>query len=148
MSLVDTASLAVHLLVGGVWVGAIVFVVAGVLPLARDGELNAAPLERIAGSLRRLSRVAAIFILATGGHLAGTRYTVERLTSTGDGHLVLTMMGLWFVVTGLVEVGTGKLLDGTGERKVREPAREAARTLQLAAVGGLTILVVAGLLGT
>ncbi|PSP79076.1 transporter [Halobacteriales archaeon QS_1_68_20] len=148
MSLVDTASLAVHLLVGAVWAGAIAFVVTGVLPLARDGELNAAPLERIAGSLRRLSRVAAVFILATGGHLAGTRYTAESLTSTGNGHLVLTMAGLWFVVTGLVEVGTGKLLDGTGDKEVREPARRATRFLQAAALGGGLILVVGSLLAT
>jgi uncharacterized membrane protein len=146
MSLVDTAAIVVHLLVGAVWVGAIAFVVAAVLPLARDGELNAAPLERIAGSLRRTSRVAAVLILATGGHLAGTRYTVESLTGTGNGHLVVTMTGLWLVVTGLVEVGTGRLLDGTAERKVREPARRASRFLRVAALGGALILVVGGLL--
>lgn len=147
MSVATTASQVVHVLTGALWVGAIVFVVTGVLPVARDGDLNAEPLAAISGSLQRISRIAAVLILATGGHLAGTRYTTESLTGTGNGHLVLTMAGLWLVVTGLVEVGTGRLLDGTGEMKVREPARNATRILQAAALGGTGILVVAGLLG-
>lgn len=146
MSAIDTAAQVVHVLVGAVWVGAIVFVVTGILPTARDGNLNAAPLSAIAGRLRTISRLSAVLILATGGHLAGTYYTSETLTSTGDGHLVLTMAGLWLAVTGLVEVGTGRLLDGTSQKKVREPARNATRLLQLAALGGVGILVVAGLL--
>lgn len=146
-SLALVTSQVLHVLVGGIWVGAIVFVVTGVLPAARDGSLNAEPLASVAGHLRKVSRIAAVLILATGGHLAGTRYTAETLTGTGPGHLVLTMAGLWLVVTGLVEVGTGRLLDGAAERKVREPARHATRLLRVAALGGVAILVVAALIG-
>ena len=144
--MLDIAAVAVHGLVGAVWVGAIVFVVLGVLPTARSGDLNAAPLASVAGRLRSGSRIAAVLILGTGGYLAGTRYTAETLTATGNGHLVLTMAALWFVVTGLVEAGTGRLLDGTDQLKVREPARRATRLLQAAALGGCAILVVAALL--
>jgi hypothetical protein len=49
-------------------------------------------------------------------------------------------------MTGLVEVGAGKLTDGTGRQKVREPARNAAPFLQGAAVLAILLLVDAGLL--
>jgi len=145
MTTATTASYAVHMLAGSVWVGAIVFLAVGVLPLGRNGEIDAAPLGRLAGTLQTVSRVGAVFILATGLHLAAVRYGLDGLSS-GNGHLVVTMAGLWFVTTGLVEVGTGKLVDGTDRGKVREPAREATRFLRAAAVGGGLILVVAALL--
>lgn len=148
MSVATTASQVLHVLVGAIWVGAIVFVVTSVLPTARDGDLNPQQLAGLTSQLRRTSRIAAVLILATGGHLAGTRYTADSLTGTGDGHLVLTMAVLWLVVTGLVEAGTGRVLAGTDEEKVREPARHATRLLQVAALGGAGILVVAALIGT
>lgn len=142
MAVLETASLAIHVLVGALWVGAVVFTVAVVLPLARDGELNAAPLEAVAASLRRYSRASAVLLLLTGGHLLWARgYLDGALFASGRGHLVVTMAGLWLVTTGLVEVGTGKLLDGTAGRKVREPARDADRLLKAAAVTGALVLV-------
>lgn len=148
MSIGTTVSLAVHLVTGAVWVGAIVFTVSAVLPAAREGDLNAAPLGAMASTLRNYSRAAAVLLVLTGGHLAATKYTAESLTGSGRGHLVLTMLGLWFVTTGLVEVGSGKLVDGADEMKVREPAREAGRFLQVAALLGALILVVGALLIT
>lgn len=141
MSIATTASLAVHLVTGAVWVGAITFTVVGVLPAARDGSLDAAPLESMARTLRNYSRGAAVLLVLTGGHLAATRYSVGSLAGTGEGHLVLAMVGLWLATTGLVEVATARILDGTGGMKVREPARESARLLQVAAVLGALILV-------
>lgn len=146
MSIGTTVSLAVHLLTGAVWVGAIVFVAVGILPLAKDGVLDARPLGSIASTLRTISRVAAVLLLATGGHLAATNYDVGSLTGSPRGHLVLTMLALWFLTTGLVEVGAGKLADGADEMKVREPARAAARFLQVAALLGALILVDGSLL--
>ena len=146
MSVATTASYAVHMVVGAVWVGAIAFLAVGVLPLARDGTLNAEPLGRLAGTLQTLSRYAAVFLLATGIHLGVVRGYGAAGLADPRSHLVVTMAGLWFVTTGLVEVGSGKLVDGTDRDKVREPAREATRFLQAAAVGGSLILVVAALL--
>jgi uncharacterized membrane protein len=148
MALIDTALYAVHLLVGGVWTGSVVFVTVAILPTARDGVANAEPLVPVVSKLRSLSRVSAVVVLATGGHMAaeGAGYTVESLTGTTRGHLVVGMVVLWFVLIALVEVGGGKLADGLDEMKVREPAREARPFFLAGTVVSLLLLVDAGLL--
>jgi uncharacterized membrane protein len=148
MSFVDFAVYAVHLLFGGVWTGSVVFVTVAVLPTARDGLANAEPLAPVVGKLRNISRVSAVVMLLTGGHMAGAAagYTVESLTGTTRGYLVLAMVALWFVLIGLVEVGGGKLADGFEEMKVREPAREARPLFLAATVVSLLLLLDAGLL--
>lgn len=147
MAIADTVSLVVHVLVGAVWVGAVAFAVGGVLPVAREGRLNADPLGAIAGRLRNVTRAGAVLLLLTGGHLLVAKgYLGERLLGSGEGHLVATMAVLWLVATGLTEAGTGHLVDGTGDDKVREPARRATRLLQAAGVVGGLILVDAAFL--
>jgi uncharacterized membrane protein len=146
MSLVDAGAYAVHLLFAGLWAGSVLFVWYAVLPLGRDGNLNPVPLSALAGKLKRVSRASAVVLLLTGGHMAARRYTVGSLTGSGGGHLVLTMVVLWFLLAGLVEVGTGKVADGTDRQKVREPAREARRFLGAASVVAVLLLLDAGLL--
>ena len=77
---------------------------------------------------------------------AAAGYTVESLTGTTRGQLVIGMLILWFILAGLVEVGTSKLTDGTGKDKVREPAHDATRFFQGASVIAVLLLVDAGLL--
>jgi uncharacterized membrane protein len=146
MTLVDAGTYAVHLLFAGLWTGSVLFVWYGVLPVARDGNLNAAPLGAIAGKLERVSRVSALVLLLSGGYMGIRRYTVGTLFGSGGGHLVVTMIVLWVVLAGLVEVGTGKLTDGTDREKVREPAREAGRFFQAASLVAVLLLVNAGVL--
>ncbi len=146
MSVVDAGAYAIHLLFAGLWTGSVLFVWYGVLPLARDGSLNAAPLGAVAGKLRTVSRGSALVLLLSGGHMAAQRYTVDTLFGSGGGHLVVTMVVLWFLLAGLVEVGTGKLTDGTERDKVREPAREAGRFFQGASLVAVLLLVNAGVL--
>jgi uncharacterized membrane protein len=148
MTLLDTVMYAVHLLFGGLWTGSVVFVTFAVLPTARDGVANAEPLAAIVGKLRNVSRLSALLLLLSGGHLAGAAagYTVESLTGTTRGYLVLAMVALWFTLIGLVEVGGGKLADGFDQKKVREPAREARPFFLAATVVSLLLLVDAGLL--
>lgn len=148
MALLDNAMFALHLLFAGVWTGAVVFVTLAVLPLARDGSANAAPLASVVAKLRNLSRVSALVMLASGGHMAGTLYTVERLTGETRGHLVLGMVALWLALVVLVEVGGGKLADGFDEKKVREPAREARPYFLAASVVSLLLLLDGGLLAS
>lgn len=143
-----TASYVLHLLFAGLWAGSVLFVTYGVLPSARAGDINAAPLNAIAGKLTTVSRVSAVVLLLTGGHLAGTRYTAETLTGTTTGYLVVAMVLLWLVLMGLVEAGTSRLTDGTSRKKVRAPAEEAAPLLQGAAVVALLLLLDAGLLAS
>ena len=146
MTLVDAGAYAIHLLFAGLWAGSVLFVWYAVLPLARDGDLNAAPLGSVAGKLKRISRASALLLLLTGVYMATQRYTVDTLTGSGGGHLVLTMLVLWFVLAGLIEAGTGKLVDGTDSQKVREPAREAGRLFQAGALVAVLLLLDAGLL--
>jgi uncharacterized membrane protein len=144
----DTVMTTIHVLVGALWVGSVVFVAGVVLPAATGGALDAAPLETIADRLVYLSRGASVVMLLTGGHLAGTGYTVASLTGSARGHLVLAMLALWFVFTALVEIGRGRLVDGLREKRVRAPASAATGVFRAAAVVGVLLLVDAGLLSS
>jgi uncharacterized membrane protein len=144
MALIDTALATVHLLVGALWVGGVVFFAAVVLPAARAGGLNAGPLESMSRSLVRGSRAASVVMLLSGGHLAGTRYTVGSLASTTNGNLVVAMVALWLALAALVEVGSSRIRDGVGQKKVREPAANALGLFRVAAVVGVLLFVTAG----
>lgn len=146
MALVETAVAATHLLFAGLWTGSVVFFALGIVPVAARGDLDATPFSSLAGSLRRISRVSALILFLTGGHMAGTQYTVDSLLGSTTGWLVLSMLGLWFALAGLTEVGTGRVIDGTGQRKVREPARASKRLFQAAAVVAAFLLIDGGLL--
>lgn len=146
MTLVDTAVYAVHLIVGALWTGSVLFAALAVLPTARAGDIRPEPLGAVLGRLTTLSRGSAVVMFLTGGHMAAQIYTVETLTGTGRGHLVLAMLALWFVMTGLVEVGNSRLTDGLDAKKVREPAHDAGRFYRAAAVVAVLLLIDAGLL--
>jgi uncharacterized membrane protein len=146
MSTIDVAVRMVHSITSAVWVGSVLFVTFGLLPAALDGSLNATPSKTIVSRFRWLSRGCSALLFVTGGHLAGTLYTVDSLTGSGRGHLVLGMLALWFVLTGLVEVAGGKLQRGFDEQKVRSPAREAKPFLYAASVVAVLLLVDATLI--
>ncbi|MDQ2053725.1 MULTISPECIES: CopD family protein [Halobellus] len=143
---IDTVMTTLHVLVGALWVGSVVFVAGAILPAAVEGALDAAPLEKIADRLVYLSRGASVVMFLTGGHLAGTGYTIESLTGTGRGHLVLAMLALWLVFTALVEIGRSRLVGGLQEKRVRTPAKSVTTIFRAAAVVGILLLVDAGLL--
>lgn len=146
MAIVDATSYAIHLLVGALWTGSILFVAGAVLPAARAGDVRPEPLESIFGRLTTLSRVSALVMLLTGGHMAAQLYTFEGLTARPRGHLVLTMTLLWLVMTALVEIGNSRMSDGLEAKKVRTPAKEAGRFYRAAGVVALLLLVDAGVL--
>jgi uncharacterized membrane protein len=146
MAAIETVVAVGHLLVGALWTGSVVFVAGAVLPAAREGDLNAAPLESLVGSLTAWSRGASVLMLLTGGHLAATRYEAAALTGTQRGWLVLAMVALWLALTALVEIGAGRMDDGLERRKVREPTREALPWFRAAAAVGLLLLIDAGIL--
>ncbi|WP_121822924.1 CopD family protein [Halostella salina] len=148
MSLLDTAIRTTHLLFAALWVGSVLFVTLAVLPAARDGHLNADPLERITGSLTTISRASAAVLFLTGGHMAATGYPGRNLLETTNGNLVLVMLALWLVLAALVEVGSSKLTDGLQQKKVRAPAREYLSLFRAASVVGILLLVDAGLIST
>ncbi|MFB6122015.1 MAG: CopD family protein [Haloferacaceae archaeon] len=146
MAAIDTAVATIHLLFAGLWAGSVVFVALAVLPTASAGDLNVDPLESIISRLQTFSRVSSLVLFLTGGHLAGTQYTVGGLLGTTYGNLVLGMVVLWLLLTGMVEVGASRLLSGLDERKVRSPAQNATPFFQAAALVAASLLVVGGLI--
>lgn len=146
MSLIDAVVNGIHLGFAGLWVGSVVFVTLVVLPIAREGAFDAAPLETLTNRFMWISRTSVLLLFVSGGHLAGTRYTADSLFGSGQGHLVLTMVGLWFALAFLVELGSKRLANGFAERKVRQPAREARPYFLAATVIGVLLFVDAALL--
>ena len=145
---VDTAMYTIHAGFSARWVGAVLCVAAVVLPLAMDGDLSPDAFGSIVSTLRWATRISALLLFLSGGHLAGTQYTVGSLTGTTSGYLVLTMLALWFGLAALVEVGSGKAMRGADNDKIRQPARDARPFYLLASVAAIGLLVVSGLLGT
>jgi len=121
---VSTAVRTVHLVFAATWVGSVLFVTFGVLPLARDGELDADPTRRILVRLTNVSRLCALVLLLTGGHMAATAYGVDGLTGTTAGYLVVAMVVLWLALAGLIEVAAARMTDEFREKMVRSPARD------------------------
>ena len=139
----------IHLLFSAIWAGSVFYVAFVVLPLARDGAFNTTtPLERISGTLTTITRVSALVLLLTGGHLAGTRYTADSLLNTVNGQLVVLMVVLWLVFAGLIEVGAKRFEAGLKGKKLREPAADVLPLYRAAAIVGLALLVVAGAITT
>ncbi len=141
-----TISYVVHMLFAGVWTGSVLFMTYGILPVARAGDIDTDPFADITSRLLTLSRVSALVLFLTGGHLAGVLYTVESLTGSTRGYLVIAMIVLWLSLAGLVEVGTSRISDGLRERKIRTPAKKGRPFFLAASVAALGLLVVAGLL--
>ena len=146
MTVIDSVMQVVHVLFAGLWTGSVLFVVGAVLPASTAGSISAAAMETISTRLSWLTRISAVVFVATGGHLAGTGYTAESLFSTGRGQLVVVMLVLWFVLTGLVEIGC-KRLGGSAAAADVDTAVESTRPIFLAAgVVAVLLLVDAGLL--
>ncbi|WP_058365645.1 hypothetical protein [Haloparvum sedimenti] len=148
MSVLDAVMWTVHVAFAALWTGSVLFVVATILPSATAGEIGSEAFGSIVDRLRWITRISAVAFLASGGHMAGTRYDVGTLTGTGNGHLVLTMLGLWVVLTGLVEVAGSKVESGVDEGKLREPARDAKPFFLAAAAVAVLLLITAGLLAS
>jgi hypothetical protein len=143
----DTVMYIVHSAFAALWTGSVLFVAVAVLPLAMGGDLAPDAFGSIVSKLQWVTRGSAALLFITGGHLAGTLYTVESLTGSGGGYLVLAMLALWLGLAAVVEIGSAKAQRGVDQNKIREPAR-AARPFYLAGAGlAVGLLVVAGLLG-
>lgn len=151
MSTLDSVATVLHVLAGGLWIGSVVFVALAVLPLGRDGDIEPEPLDTIVGRLVTTSRIAAVVMLATGAHVLynvtlGGEASTEPLTDSGRGHLLITMIVLWLGVVALVEIGSGRLSEGLDGGKLREPSRNALPWFRGAAVLGIAVLTIGGML--
>ncbi|WP_284013649.1 CopD family protein [Halobaculum litoreum] len=108
--------------------------------------MNPEVLGSITAGVSWITRIGALVFLATGGHMAATVYGAEGLFAPPRGHVVLTMLGLWVVMTGLVEVGGSRIRSALDEGKVRTAARDGGTFLRAAAGVGLLLLVLGGYL--
>ncbi|SNZ12459.1 Copper resistance protein D [Natronoarchaeum philippinense] len=148
MTLVDAAAVTIHTIFAAVWVGSVVFMTASVIPMAKDGLLEPEAVERASGTLTTITRVSSLLLLLSGSLMASSFYTASGLFSTGRGHLVLTMVALWLVLTGLLEMTTRRLEDGLQAQRVRAPADETETWFRAASVVGFALLTIAGILSS
>ncbi|WP_117595503.1 CopD family protein [Haloprofundus halophilus] len=146
MAIIDTTVRVVHALFAGAWAGGTLLFVGAVLPAARNGVLDAPALRAVTKRFSYLSVAAVLLLLFTGGHLAGTLYTFERLQSTGAGHLVLSMVALWFLLAGVAHVATKRLTDALETDDPKSAVDRTWNLFVLAALLATGLLVVAGLL--
>ncbi len=143
---VGLAAQFLHLTAVAVWIGGVFFVTFAVLPAARDGRLEYKPTTMFLDRFSKVSLVSALVLFVTGGHMAGTRYSVERLTSTSDGYLVLAMLVLWAVLLGLLQIGHLKLKKEADRGSLVEPVRSALFWYRTASTVALLLLADAVLL--
>jgi len=136
MALPETLAYVVHILFAGLVTGSVLFA-ASTLP-AVQGSLSSGARETFVSRLRMVSRSSALLLFATGGYMLSALDYVpgDRLTGTGDGHLVLAMFVLWLAMTGVVEAASSKLADG----------EDASTLLYVAAGLAALVLVDAGVL--
>ena len=145
---VDTVVYTLHTGLAALWAGSVLFVAAAVLPLATDGDVSPDAFGSIVSKLQWVTRLSAVVLFLSGGHLAGTRYSAASLTGTPSGYLVLAMLGLWLLLAAVIEVGSARAQRGIAEQKIREPARDARPFYLAGAAFAVGLLAVSGLLGT
>lgn len=145
MSVIDAVVRVVHVLFAGVWAGGTLLMSGIVVPAARDGRLSADGFEWILDRFTYLTLAAVALLFVTGGHLAGTGYTVGSLLGSGRGHLVLAMLSLWLVLAGLLHVGTRAIRNAIEDGAAAAAAAGQSWYVASGAVAA-ALLVVAGLL--
>lgn len=140
------AVLVVHTIFAALWTGGTLVLAGAVLPAARNDWLSTQALSFITRRFRSLTIVSVIALLFTGGHLAGTLYTVERLQSTGRGHLVLAMVGLWLLLAVVLVGGFRQLVAVSTDQSAARAATNARPWFLVGSLVSLALLVLAGLL--
>lgn len=146
MTTVFDTVMVLHTVFAAIWTGGTLLIAGAILPAARRGSLDGDAL-RLVGSRFWYTTIASVLILLmTGGHLAGTLYTFDALQTTGRGHLVLTMTGLWLVLTIILYVGTRPLRRVPADGSAVTAATSARPWFLAGSAVSLVLLVLAGLL--
>lgn len=142
-----TVSVALHTLFAALWTGGVIFFAWRVVPLLRDGDIGVDPASALVSGLKTVSRLSAVVLLATGGHLFGVRYAGGAgLLSSTRGYLVVAMVVLWFALMGTVEAGAGRLSGHLDEGRIRTGGRESSTLFRVAAVVAVVVLAIGGYL--
>lgn len=146
MAMMLDVVMTIHTIFAALWTGGTLLVAGAVLPAARRELLGEEALTLISRRFSYLTIASVLLLLFTGGHLAGTLYTFETLQSTGRGHLVLTMVGLWLILPIVLYVGFRQLTGLPPEKTVTTAATEARPWFLSASAVSIALLIVAGLL--
>lgn len=148
--MIDTVMVAIHLVVGAIWIGSVAFMTLAILPLARDGDLARDPFESAVSTLVRISRIGALLMLISGGHLMGTGqyFDTDVLFDTSRGLAMLSMVLLWLVLIVLIEISTRRIRSGLEANLLREPARDGLAWFYAATIVGALLFVVGAVLTT
>jgi uncharacterized membrane protein len=142
---VDVA-MTVHTIFAALWTGGTLLVAGAVIPAARSELMNREALTLIARRFAYLSAASVLLLLFSGGHLAGTLYTVESLQSTWPGNLVMAMVGLWLVLAVMLFFGFRRLINIPSDTSAVAAATKARPWFLVGSVVSIALLVVAGLL--
>lgn len=134
----------VHLTTGGVWAGWTVFMAALVVPAARDGRLDADAVTWLCGRFARLSQLAPVVMLLTGMYMVGAGVPTDALLASLRGYLVLTMVGLWLLLSALTVASSRRLTAGVAAVGVERAAAAARAPFAAAGVVALGLLLVGG----
>ena len=144
-SVLDVA-MTIHTMFAALWTGGTLVIAGAVIPAARSKMLGREGLTLIARRFWYLTVASVLLLLFSGGHLAGTLYTAETLQSTGRGHLILAMVGLWLVLAIVLFVGFRRLTSSSSEKTAVAAATTARPWFLGASVVSIALLIVAGLL--
>lgn len=147
---INTAMVAIHLIFGAVWVGSIAFFTFGVLPLARDGNLERQSFRAMIGRIVWISRISALAMLVSGSHLMGTReyFDTDVLLETSPGLAVLVMILLWLSLIVIVELSTRRMKSDVDANLIRQPAKAGLSWFYAATVIGVLLFVDGAILAT
>lgn len=133
-----------HVVFAALWTGGVVFVTWGVLPVARNGSVEASAISTIVSRLVTLSRVSAVVLLVSGGTMAG-QYGDAIMNTTG-GYLVLGMAVLWLLLIGFVELAARTLTQALSMDTPGGAVATATGRFRAAGTVALLLLIDAGLL--
>lgn len=134
----------VHLMTAGVWAGWTVFMAALVVPAARDGRLGPDAVRWLTRRFTWFSMAAPLVMFLTGMYMVGQRYPTDVLLSSTRGFLVLTMIGLWIVLSATTNVSGRRLAGSIDEGGARRAAKTSSPLFTLAGVVALALLLVGG----
>lgn len=144
MATVDTLVRTLHLMTAGVWAGWTVFMAALVIPAAREGRLGADGLSWMTGRFSLFSKVAPVVMFLTGMYMLGQGYSGDALLTSTRGNLVVTMVGLWIVLSAVTNVASRRLTTGVEVGGVEQATSGVMMMFSVAGVAALGLLFVGG----
>ena len=142
-----TVADVVHLLVVATWVGGLVLLLATLLLRRRAGSDTTPDTGEVVVRFSTLATVGLLGAAATGAVLSWNEVrTVDALTGTGYGQLLLVKLAVVAAVAALGAYNHLRLLPALQQGKVRAAVRRLHRTVALEAVGVVGIVAITAVL--